>query len=166
MAMKGKPYYIDMPQIWGVKLTGTLPPWVSAKDVILELLRRYDVKGGVGKIIEYYGPGVDALTTMDRHVICNMGAELGATSSVFPSDQEVKRFLRSQGREQDWVEIAADENCEYDLYEEIDLSQLEPLIALPSSPGKVVPVSQDHWGADYAILLLDPLPILVYAILQ
>ncbi len=80
MAMKGKPYYIDMPQIWGVKLTGTLPPWVSAKDVILELLRRYDVKGGVGKIIEYYGPGVDALTTMDRHVICNMGAELGATS--------------------------------------------------------------------------------------
>src|SRR5690606_30858879 len=104
MAIAGEPYYVKMPQIWGGKLTGKLPDWVSAKDVILEMLRRYDVKGGVGKIIEYYGPGLDELSAMDRHVIANMGAELGATASVFPSDDEVRRFLKAQGREEDWVE--------------------------------------------------------------
>lgn len=142
MAIAGEPFYVKMPQIWGVKLTGKLPDWVSAKDVILEMLRRYDVKGGVGKIIEYYGPGLDELSAMDRHVIANMGAELGATASVFPSDGEVRRFLKAQGREEDWVELKADRGCDYDLHDEIDLSKLEPLIAKPSSPGNVVPVRE------------------------
>lgn len=142
MAMAGEPYYIQMPKIWGVKLTGKLPDWVSAKDVILEMLRRHNVEGGIGKIIEYYGPGLDDLSAMDRHVIANMGAELGATTSVFPSDKEIKRFLKSQGREGDWVELLADEGCGYDEHETINLSELVPLIACPSSPGKVVPVSE------------------------
>ncbi|WP_221566827.1 aconitate hydratase [Alkalihalobacillus sp. TS-13] len=142
MAIAGEPIYIKMPQIWGIKLTGKLPEWVSAKDVILELLRRHDVKGGVGKIIEYYGPGLEDLSAMDRHVIANMGAELGATTTVFPSDDEVKRFLKSQNRENDWVEIVADKDATYDLHEEIDLSELEPMIAKPSSPGNVVPVRE------------------------
>lgn len=126
----------------GVKLTGKLPDWVSAKDVILEMLRRHDVKGGVGKIIEYYGEGLQELSAMDRHVIANMGAELGATTTVFPSDQETKRFLKSQGREEDWTELLADDGCEYDLHEHIELDKLVPLIALPTSPGNVVPVSE------------------------
>jgi len=141
MAIAGEPFHVKVPQIWGVKLTGKLPDWVSAKDVILEMLRRHGVKGGVGKIIEYYGPGVKNLSAMDRHVIANMGAELGATASVFPSDAEVKRYLKTQGREEDWVELKADRGCDYDLHEEIDLSELVPLIAKPSSPGNVVPVS-------------------------
>lgn len=147
LAMAGHPLYIKMPKIFGVKLKGKLPNWVSAKDIILEMLRRHDVKGGVDKIIEYYGPGVKHLTAMDRHVIANMGAELGATASVFPSDKETFKFLQSQGREKDWVEIVADKGAKYDLRDEIDLSTLEPLIALPSSPGKVVPV-KDVAGKD------------------
>jgi aconitate hydratase len=123
-----------------VRLTGELPDWVSAKDVILEMLRRHGVDGGIGKIIEYYGPGLDGLSAMDRHVIANMGAELGATTSVFPSDGAVKRFLESQRRGEDWVKLVADEAAEYDEHEEINLAELEPLIALPSSPGNVVPV--------------------------
>jgi aconitate hydratase len=142
MAMAGRPLYLKMPQILGVKLVGKLPEWVSAKDIILEMLRRYDVDGGRGKIIEYYGPGLQNLTAMDRHVIANMGTELGATTTVFPSDDVVRRFLRQQGREEDWVEITAEEGARYDFHEEIDLSQLEPLIAKPSSPGNVVPVSE------------------------
>ncbi len=142
MAMAGKPFYVKMPQIWGVKLTGELPEWVSAKDVVLEMLRRHGVSGGVGKIIEYYGPGLAALTAMDRHVIANMGTELGATSTVFLSDEAVRAFLRRQGREDDWTEIVADEEAEYDEYEEINLSELEPLIARPSSPGNVVSVRE------------------------
>lgn len=142
MAISGEPIYIQMPKIWGVKLTGSLPDWVSAKDVILELLRRYDVKGGVGKIIEYYGPGLSSLSAMDRHVIANMGAELGATSSIFPSDEEIRRFLKAQGREEDWIELVADDGATYDLHEEINLSELVPLIAKPSSPGNVVPVTE------------------------
>src|SRR5690625_7183226 len=94
MGIEGEHIYIKMPEIFGIRLTGELPDWVSAKDVIFELLRRYDVKGGVGKVIEYYGPGLDNLSAMDRHVIANMGAELGATATVFPSDDEVKRFLK------------------------------------------------------------------------
>ena len=141
LAMAGKPLYIQTPAVWGVKLTGKLNNWVSAKDVILEILRRYDVKGGVGRIIEYYGPGVKNLTAMDRHVICNMGTELGATSSIFAADEEVKKFLATQGRSNDYVQILADEKCDYDYDEEIDLSEIEPLIALPSSPGKVKPVA-------------------------
>ncbi|GIN20142.1 MAG TPA: aconitate hydratase [Bacillus bacterium] len=142
LAIAGEPIYIKMPKVWGIKLTGELPDWVSAKDIILELLRRHDVKGGVGKVIEYYGPGLEHLSAMDRHVIANMGAELGATGTVFPSDGEIKRFLKEQGREEDWVELVADQGASYDIDEEINLSELEPLIAKPSSPGNVVPVSE------------------------
>ena len=141
-AIAGKPYYVKMPKVWGVKLTGKLPDWVSAKDVILEMLRRHDVKGGVGKIVEYYGEGLDSLSAMDRHVIANMGAELGATTTVFPSDEQTRKFLKSQGREEDYKELTADEGCGYDLHEEINLSELVPLIAKPTSPGNVVPVSE------------------------
>jgi aconitate hydratase len=142
MAMAGEPFFTRMPLVWGIKLTGSLPDWVSAKDVILEMLRRYGVEGGIGRIIEYYGPGLDSLSAMDRHVIANMGAELGATSTVFPSDQEVRRFLRAWQREDDWVELAADIDATYDVYDEIDLSTLVPMIAMPSSPGNVRPVSE------------------------
>ncbi|MCH8287216.1 aconitate hydratase, partial [candidate division KSB1 bacterium] len=142
MAIVGKPFYIKMPKVWGVELTGSLPDWVSAKDVILEMLRMYDVQGGVGKVIEYYGPGLENLSAMDRHVIANMGAELGATGTVFPSDSETKKFLKLHDRENDWSELTADNGAEYDEYSEINLSNLEPLIACPSSPGNVVPVSE------------------------
>jgi aconitate hydratase len=142
MAMAGEPLYTKMPAIWGVRLVGELPEWVTAKDVILEMLRRHGVKGGVGKILEYHGPGLECLGAMDRHVIANMGAELGATSTVFPSDAEVRRFLESEERGSDWVELLADPGAGYDLEEEIDLSTLEPLIAKPSSPGNVVPVRE------------------------
>jgi aconitate hydratase len=141
-AIAGQPYFVKMPKVMGVKLTGKLPDWVSAKDVVLEMLRRHDVKGGVGKIIEYYGEGLNELSAMDRHVIANMGAELGATTTVFPSDQETRRFLKSQEREEDWSELLADEGCTYDFHEEIILDDLVPLIALPTSPGNVVPVSE------------------------
>ncbi|CAN5636384.1 aconitate hydratase [soil metagenome] len=142
MAMAGEPLYITMPEIWGVELTGELPDWVSAKDVILEMLRRHGVKGGRGRIIEYHGPALERLTAMDRHVIANMGAELGATSTVFPSDDEVSRFLTAEERADDWVEIVPDADAAYDVEEHIDLSTLEPLIARPPSPGDVVPVSE------------------------
>jgi aconitate hydratase len=142
LAMAGEPIYIRMPSILGVRLTGRLPDWVSAKDVILEMLRRRGVQGGVGRIIEYLGPGLDCLSAMDRHVIANMGTELGATSTVFPSDEAVRRFLKTQGREADWVPIAAGDAAGYEEIDEIDLSELEPLIALPSSPDNVVPVRE------------------------
>ncbi|HJP97995.1 MAG TPA: aconitate hydratase [Rhodanobacteraceae bacterium] len=142
MAMAGEPLYTKMPEIWGVELTGELPDWVSAKDVILEMLRRHDVDGGIGRIIEYHGPGLARLSAMDRHVIANMGAELGATTTVFPSDEAVRRFLAAHGRGDDWTELVADEGAEYDVHETIDLSKLEPLIAKPSSPGSVVPVAE------------------------
>ncbi|MGY2052048.1 aconitate hydratase [Methylobacterium sp. JK268] len=142
LAMAGEPLYLRMPRVWGVRLTGSLPPFVSAKDVILEMLRRHGVEGGFGRIIEYHGPGLAGLSAMDRHVIANMGAELGATTSVFPSDEATRRFLAGQGREADFVPLAADEGAAYDLHEEIDLSTLEPLIAKPSSPGNVVPVRE------------------------
>ncbi len=142
MAMAGEPIYIKMPEIMGVRLTGSLPDWVSAKDVILEMLRRHGVNGGFGKIIEYYGSGLNCLSTMDRHVIANMGTELGATTTVFPSDEAVRRFLQTQGREKVWTSILPDEDATYDETDEIDLSDLEPLIALPSSPGNVVSVKE------------------------
>ena len=142
MAMAGKPYTLNMPEVWGVELTGELPDWVSAKDVIFTMLERHDVDGGVGRIIEYYGPGLDNLSCMDRHVIANMGTELGATSTVFPADDEVRNFLRTQGREEDFSEVKADPDATYDVHEEIDLSTLEPKIAKPSSPGNVVPVRE------------------------
>jgi len=142
LALAGHPFYVQMPRIWGVNLVGRLPDWTSAKDIILEMLRRYTVKGGVGRIIEYTGSGLEHLSAMDRHVIANMGAELGATTTVFPSDEMVKRFLASQDREEDWIELQADPDATYDMYAEIDLSQLEPLIAMPSSPDNVVPVRE------------------------
>jgi aconitate hydratase len=128
--------------VLGVKLTGKLPDWVSAKDVILEMLRRYDVKGCVGKIIEYYGPGVKTLSATDRETIGNMGTETGATTSLFPSDERTREYLFAQGRGDAWVPLSADEGAEYDEYAEIDLSKLEPLIARPSSPGNVVTVRE------------------------
>lgn len=142
MAIAGQPFYVAMPEIVGVELVGRLPDWVSAKDVILEMLCRLDVSGGVGKVFEYYGPGLACLSAMDRHVIANMGAELGATTSVFPSDETVKVFLEAQGRGGDWTGLVADPGAEYDGHIVIDLSQLVPLIACPSSPGNVVPVSE------------------------
>jgi aconitate hydratase len=147
LVMAGEPLHLRMPKIWGVRLAGHLREWVSAKDVILEMLRRHGVEGGLGRIIEYYGPGLECLSAMDRHVIANMGAELGATTTVFPSDAETLRFLRSEGREDDWIKITADPEASYDVHEEIDLSTIEPLIAKPSSPGNVVPV-RDVAGAE------------------
>jgi aconitate hydratase len=147
LAMCGEPFPTMMPAILGVRLKGELPDWVSAKDVILEMLRRRGVSGGVGKIIEYFGPGLRCLSTMDRHVIANMGAELGATTTVFPSDEETRRFLQSEGRAADWRAITADAGCSYDEEDEIDLSALEPLVATPSSPGNVVKVG-DIAGKD------------------
>jgi aconitate hydratase len=140
--LAGEPLNIPMPEIMGIKLMGTLPDWVSAKDVILEMLRRHTVKGGVGRVIEYYGPGVATLSAMDRHVIANMGTELGATSCVFPADERVREFLVETGRKNDYIELLADEGCDYDHHDEIDLSSLEPLIAKPSSPDNVVPVRE------------------------
>jgi predicted aconitate hydratase len=142
LAMAGEPLHVRMPSICGVHLTGRLPDWVSAKDVALEMLRRHGVAGGVGVIFEYCGPGLKYLSAMDRHVIANMGTEMGATTTVFPSDGVVLRFLKTQGREDQWREIVADESATYDRSEEIDLSALEPLIACPSSPGNVVPVRE------------------------
>ncbi|WP_407936481.1 aconitate hydratase [Lolliginicoccus suaedae] len=142
LAIAGRPVYLRMPEIWGVELTGELPPWCSAKDVILEMLRRHSVKGGVGRIIEYYGPGLENLSAMDRHVIANMGAELGATTSVFPADDAVREFLRAEEREDDFEELRADPGATYDVTEHIDLSTIEPLIAMPSAPDNVVPVRE------------------------
>ncbi|GAA5114861.1 aconitate hydratase [Haloechinothrix salitolerans] len=141
-AIAGQPVYLRMPEIWGIRLTGELPPWTSAKDVILELLRRHTVSGGVNRIIEYHGDGLAGLSAMDRHVIANMGAELGATTSVFPSDEAVAEFLRAQDRGDDFLPLAADEGATYDVTDEVDLSTLEPLIAKPSAPDNVVPVRE------------------------
>jgi aconitate hydratase len=139
-AMAGLPLNIVAPRVVKVHLTGALRPWVSAKDVILELLRRLSVKGGVGKAFEYAGPGVATLSVPERATITNMGTELGATASVFPSDEVTRRWLEAQGRAGDFVELAADPDAEYDEAVEIDLSSLEPLIARPHSPDNVVPV--------------------------
>ncbi len=140
VAMAGAPFYITTPKVLHVRLLGELPPWVAAKDVILELLRRLSVKGGVGKVVEYGGPGVATLSVPERATITNMGAELGATSSIFPSDQITRQFLAAQGRESDWRPLSADVDALYDETIEIDLSQLEPLVACPHSPDNVVPV--------------------------
>jgi len=142
LAIAGEPLHLRMPEVWGIRLEGELPQWCSAKDVILEMLRRHDVKGGLNRILEYHGPGLDSLSAMDRHVIANMGAELGATTTVFPSDEAVREFLVAEDRGDDWVELLADEGAEYDIEETIDLSEIEPLIAKPSSPGNVVTVAE------------------------
>ena len=141
VAMAGGEYYINMPHIVRVELKGKLRPGVSAKDIILEVLRRYRVKGGLNKVFEYTGEGVKHLTVPERATITNMGAELGATTSIFPSDEKTYEFLKAQGREGDFAPIEADEDAQYDEAITIDLSRLEPLIACPHSPDKVVPVS-------------------------
>jgi aconitate hydratase len=153
LVIAGEPYYLKMPRVLGVRLTGSLPDWVSAKDVVLEMLRRYDVRGCRGFIVEYYGPGLKELSAMDRHVIANMGTELGATTSVFPSDEETLIFLRAQGREAVWKEIKADEGATYDIDDEINLSALEPLIACPSSPGNVVRVKEVEGADIYQVVI-------------
>ena len=142
LAMAGEPYRLEMPRVIGVELRGTLPDWVSAKDVILELLRRRGVKGAVGAVLEYHGPGVADLRAMDRHVIANMGAELGATGTVFPSDERVREFLAQHGRDDAFRELRAEDGATYDEDETIEFDALEPMIALPSSPGNVVRVRE------------------------
>ncbi|MBQ9915017.1 MAG: aconitate hydratase [Clostridia bacterium] len=142
VAMGGGAYYITMPKILNVKLLGKLRPWVTAKDVILTVLRKLSVKGGVGKILEYTGEGVKTLSVPERATITNMGAELGATTSIFPSDEATLTFLKAQGREEDFVPLAADPDCVYDEEITIDLSEIEPLAAMPHSPDNVKEVSQ------------------------
>ncbi len=142
VAMGGGPYYIAMPKMVRVNLTGCLQPWVAAKDVILEVLRRMSVKGGVGKIIEYGGEGVKTLSVPERATITNMGAELGASTSIFPSDEITRDFMRAQGREADWVAVGPDDDAVYDEVLDIDLSALCPLAACPHSPDAVKPVEE------------------------
>ncbi|MBR6407129.1 MAG: aconitate hydratase [Clostridia bacterium] len=142
VAMGGGTYYITMPKMVRVNLTGKLSAWVSAKDVILEVLRIMSVKGGVGKIIEYAGEGVKTLTVPERATITNMGAELGATTSVFPSDEMTRDFLKAQGREGDYIELKSDDDAEYDEVINIDLSALKPAAAMPHSPDNVKTVEE------------------------
>ncbi len=142
LAMAGEPFFLKIPGVLGVRLTGRLNPWVSAKDIILEMLRRHGVKGGLGYIVEYFGPGVRTLSATSRATIANMGAELGATTSVFPSDGRTREFLRRQGRGDAWRPLRADTGAPYDKMDEIDLNALEPLVALPGSPDNVVPVRE------------------------
>ena len=142
VAMGGGTYFIPMPYMVRVVLKGRLRPWVSAKDIILEVLRRLSVKGGVGKIIEYGGEGIENLTVPQRATITNMGAELGATTSIFPSDDVTLDFLKAQGRKKDWVELLPDGDAKYDEQLEIDLSALDPLAAQPHSPDNVASVKQ------------------------
>lgn len=142
LAMAGEPYYIPMPKVVRVFLTGALTGWASAKDVILELLRRRTVKGGVGRVLEYAGPGVATLSVPERATIANMGAELGATGTLFPSDGVTRAFLKAMGREADWRELGPDADAAYDEEEAIDLSTLVPLAAQPHMPDRVVPVAE------------------------
>ena len=140
LCMAGKPFFVKVPAVVNISLTGKLSRGVAAKDIILEVLRRINVKGGVGKVLEYTGPGVAALSVPERATITNMGAETGATTSIFPSDEITRSFLKSMGREEDWTEMAADEDAVYDEIIEIDLCEVVPLAALPHSPGKVAAV--------------------------
>lgn len=142
VAMGGGPYYIPMPKILKVNLTGRLSPWISAKDVILEVLRLLSVKGGVGKILEYCGEGVKSLSVPERATITNMGAELGATTSIFPSDEITREFLKAQEREKDWMELLPDEGAQYDESIQIDLSSIVPLAACPHSPDAVKTIEE------------------------
>ena len=142
LVMAGQPFQTPAPKVVGVELTGTLSDWVTPKDVILELLRRRGVRGGLGRIFEFCGPGVANIDVTGRTTICNMIAELGATTGVFPSDERTREWLRMQQREEDFVELSAEEGADYDEREHIELDELEPLIAQPHSPGNVVPVSE------------------------
>ncbi len=140
LAMAGEPFHLRVPEVVHVQLSGRLSPWVSAKDIILEILRKQTVKGGVGKILEYGGSGVKTLTVPERATITNMGAELGATASLFPSDEVTRAFLKSQQRESIWVPLGPDPDASYDATWEVDLGSLEPLIAQPHSPDNVCSV--------------------------
>ena len=142
VAMGGGAYYITMPEVVKINLTGKLNDWVSAKDVILKVLQTLSVKGGVGKVMEYAGEGVKTLSVPERATITNMGAELGATTSIFPSDEVTREFLKAQGREEDWTELKADEDAVYDAVVEINLSELVPLAACPHSPDNVKSVEE------------------------
>lgn len=142
VAMGGGTYYITCPKVVKVNLTGKLKSWVSAKDVILEVLKRLSVKGGVGKVIEYCGEGVKTLSVPERATITNMGAELGATTSIFPSDEITRKFLKAQGREQDYTPLSADDDAVYDELVEINLSELEPLAACPHSPDNIKSIKE------------------------
>ncbi|MCJ7746281.1 MAG: aconitate hydratase, partial [Desulfobacterales bacterium] len=142
LAMAGEPFYLKVPKVVQVKLVGRLSPWVSAKDIILEMLHRFTVDGGVGKAFEYGGPGVKTLTVPEKATIANMGAELGATTSIFPSDEMTRLFLRSQRREKDWILMSPDSDAKYDEVVEIDLESLEPFAAQPHSPDHVCPVKE------------------------
>jgi aconitate hydratase len=142
VAMAGHPYVVERPLITGVELRGRLRPWAQSKDVVLELLRRRGVRGGRRRIFEFFGDGVATLTATDRGTICNMVMETGATTGIFPSDGQTRQWLRAQGREEEFVELAAESGASYDELEPIELDELEPLIALPSSPGNVVPVAE------------------------
>ena len=142
VAMGGGAYYVEMPEVVNVRLEGELPEWATAKDVILEMLRRLTVKGGVGKVFEYTGPGVETLSVPERTTITNMGTELGATSSIFPTDERTRDYLARQGREEEYVELAPDEDAEYADEIVVDLSEIEPLVAAPSMPDNVVPVGE------------------------
>jgi aconitate hydratase len=142
VALAGQPFQMEAPKVVGVELRGRLQPWVQAKDVILELLRRRGVRGGLGRIFEFHGESVARLDVAQRSTICNMGAELGATTAIFPSDERTREWLRAQRREDHWLSLSADEGATYDEVEVIELAKLEPLIAKPSSPGNVVPVRE------------------------
>src|SRR5919106_1689934 len=142
LAMAGYPFQTPTPTVVGVRLEGSLPPWVASKDLILWLIRRYTVKGGLNRIFEFTGPGVAALPVTRRATVCNMITELGGTTAIFPSDEQTRRFLRRQEREDQWVELGPDDDAEYDEEVEVDLSRLEPLIARPHQPDNVVPVEE------------------------
>jgi aconitate hydratase len=142
VAMGGGEFYITCPKVYKINLIGRLQPWVSAKDVVLKMLEIFTVKGNVGVIMEYAGPGVQNLTVPERATITNMGAEMGVTTSIFPSDEETKTFLKAQGREADWIELKADDDAEYDKVIDLDLSKIEPLAAAPHSPGNIIRVSE------------------------
>lgn len=141
VAMGGGEFYLTCPRVYKINLFGSLQPWVSAKDVVLKMLEMFSVKGNVGVVIEYDGPGVKTLSVPERATITNMGAEMGVTTSIFPSDEETRKFLKAQGREEDWVELKADDDAEYERIVDLDLGELVPLAAAPHSPGNIVRVS-------------------------
>ena len=141
-SMAGEPFFLKVPKVIGVKLTGRLKKMVSSKDIILEVLRIKSVKGGVGNIFEYFGEGVKTLSVPERATVTNMGAELGATTSIFPSDEMTLDFLKREGRERDWTELSADSNAKYDEIIEIDLNSLTPLAAAPHSPDNIKKISE------------------------
>ena len=142
VAMGGGPFYLTCPRVYKIHLVGKLRPWVTAKDVVLKMLDIFSTKGNVGVVMEYGGPGVDTLTVPERSTITNMGTEMGVTTSIFPSDERTRRFLKSQGREDQWVELTADEDAEYDRVIELDLSEIEPMVACPHSPGNIKKVRE------------------------